>query len=118
LFACTLVAGCGGAPEHHARDAAAPGDLAAAVDGAAGHDLAAPPDLASEPDLASAFDCFNNVDCAQDQYCALPPGCAGPGNCTKRPVQCAGDCPYVCTCDFKSFCNACVAAMNGANVRS
>lgn len=54
--------------------------------------------------------------CAADEWCDLPNGCGFPdamGACKKRPQGCYADCPGVCGCDGKQYCNACTANAQG-----
>lgn len=54
--------------------------------------------------------------CAPDEWCDLPDGCGFPdatGNCEKRPQACYADCPGVCGCDGKQYCNVCEANSQG-----
>jgi hypothetical protein len=65
-------------------------------------------------------------ECTGSEFCMGPPlpGTLAPracgwfpsGNsllpllsCTNRPVRCHGDCPVVCGCDGKLYCNSCIA---------
>ncbi|MCE7891527.1 MAG: hypothetical protein DYH12_17820, partial [Sorangiineae bacterium PRO1] len=59
------------------------------------------------------------VLCADDEWCDLPDGCGYPdaqGVCKPRPQGCTADCPGVCGCDGKFYCNACGANAAGADV--
>jgi hypothetical protein len=56
--------------------------------------------------------------CGMDSYCEFEPrdcrsaiGLAGV--CAPRPVTCTKDCPGVCGCDGKFYCNACIAHSEG-----
>jgi hypothetical protein len=56
--------------------------------------------------------------CASDEYCDFPNGCGGDdstGVCKKRPQGCTADCPGVCGCDGKVYCNACGANAMGVD---
>lgn len=56
------------------------------------------------------------IQCAADEWCDLPEGCGFPdamGVCKKRPQGCTADCPGVCGCDGKFYCNACSANAQG-----
>jgi hypothetical protein len=53
-------------------------------------------------------------------YCDFPDNfqCGatdGPGVCRPRPDSCTKDCPGVCGCDSKSYCNACEAHRGGVD---
>jgi len=57
------------------------------------------------------------VQCAADEWCDFPDGCGYPdalGVCKKRPEGCTADCPGVCGCDGKFYCNVCSA--NGLGI--
>ncbi len=50
--------------------------------------------------------------CADDEWCDMPDGCGFPdaqGICKKKPQGCTADCPGVCGCDGKFYCNTCSA---------
>jgi hypothetical protein len=56
--------------------------------------------------------------CAADEYCeyGAGPSCGAADNtglCTKRPTVCTEDCPGICGCDGKFYCNACGANAAG-----
>ena len=56
--------------------------------------------------------------CAADEWCDLPNGCGSPdaqGTCKKRPDGCFEDCPGVCGCDGKQYCNTCIANTPGGD---
>jgi hypothetical protein len=60
--------------------------------------------------------------CAADEFCdfdyAGKNWCGGDdstGVCTKRPDVCGADCPGVCGCDGKAYCNACTAHAAGVD---
>jgi hypothetical protein len=58
--------------------------------------------------------------CAMDGYCSFKPrDCASPldvsGVCSPRPLTCTKDCPGVCGCDGKFYCNACLAHFVGVD---
>jgi len=58
------------------------------------------------------------TSCGADEWCDLPNGCGGPdaqGVCKKRPQGCPEDCPGVCGCDGKQYCNACGANAAGVD---
>jgi len=59
--------------------------------------------------------------CAGNEWCAyeLVGSCGKDGQrgtCTVRPPNCATDCPAVCGCDGKIYCNACEAQAGGTDV--
>jgi hypothetical protein len=59
--------------------------------------------------------------CAGDEWCAysLVGSCGREGQlgtCDKRPATCSGDCPAVCGCDGKAYCNPCEAQAAGTDV--
>lgn len=59
--------------------------------------------------------------CAADEYCDYPDHavCGGEdstGVCVKKPGGCPADCPGVCGCDGKQYCNACGAHAAGVDV--
>lgn len=58
--------------------------------------------------------------CAGNQYCAYKTsGSCGKndetGNCNDRPQSCGPECPLVCGCDGKPYCNACEAQVAGSD---
>ena len=58
------------------------------------------------------------IACAADEWCDLPNGCGNPddlGVCKPKPQGCYADCPGVCGCDGKTYCNACVANAQGVD---
>src|SRR5262249_13189613 len=59
--------------------------------------------------------------CGLDQYCHFDPStpCGGfdaAGTCEPRPQACDADCPGVCGCDGKFYCNTCDANAAGIDV--
>jgi hypothetical protein len=64
--------------------------------------------------------CTSNQACNAASYCHFTSGCgmSGPGTCMPRPTGCTADCPGVCGCDGKTYCNACGAATVGVSVAS
>ncbi len=60
--------------------------------------------------------------CQVDSYCDFEPNTCGSadrtGVCQRRPTVCTADCPGVCGCDGKFYCNACGAAAAGIDVSS
>lgn len=64
---------------------------------------------------------YPEILCNADAYCAFnPPGECGwddeSGICQPRPDVCTEDCPGVCGCDMKFYCNACLAHQAGVGV--
>ncbi|APR83681.1 Kazal-type serine protease inhibitor domain protein [Minicystis rosea] len=61
--------------------------------------------------------------CGIHEYCAFDPSveCGGfdaTGICQPKPDGCTADCPGVCGCDGKFYCNACSAHQAGVDVSS
>lgn len=61
------------------------------------------------------------VTCAPDQFCHFSPDalCGGGdqgGVCQPKPGGCTADCPGVCGCDAKFYCNACSAQQAGVDI--
>jgi hypothetical protein len=61
--------------------------------------------------------------CGADEWCAFnPAGSCGnadnTGICQPKPQGCTDDCPGVCGCDGKFYCNACTAEGAGVDVSS
>lgn len=56
--------------------------------------------------------------CGAEEYCDYADDCgaAGGGTCMERPIICTADCPGVCGCDGRIYCNACIAASMGIDV--
>ena len=61
----------------------------------------------------------SNQPCGKDEYCDFDPdelcgiGKGAEGVCRPRPDSCTTDCPGVCACDGKLYCNACEAHRAG-----
>lgn len=56
--------------------------------------------------------------CASPEWCDYPDASAcgvsdERGVCRARPASCGSDCPGVCGCDGKKYCNACLAHAAG-----
>lgn len=62
--------------------------------------------LAGEPCASDEFCDYANGDCGGDD---------GQGVCKKKPSGCTDDCPGVCGCDGKFYCNACGAQQAGVD---
>jgi hypothetical protein len=64
--------------------------------------------------------CQSNAGCKSSEFCFIEKACAVTGaklgRCTPRPAGCTADCPGVCGCDGKTYCNACCAHAAGTNV--
>ncbi len=75
-----------------------------------------PLDLLCEP-LDCPGDCRTPADCAAGQVCITADRlCGGVGTCRERPDGCTADCPGVCGCDGREYCNACEAQQSGVSV--
>src|SRR5205814_48350 len=59
--------------------------------------------------------CADNTECAPGRFC-LRFGCGGPGVCVPRPDTCPTEYSPVCSCDGRTFGNACLALASGASV--
>lgn len=64
---------------------------------------------------------FIGAVCEEDQWCDYPDdGLCGnadaTGTCRARPEVCTRDCPGVCGCDGRFYCNACTANNLGVDV--
>ncbi|MCB9594582.1 MAG: hypothetical protein H6719_17750 [Sandaracinaceae bacterium] len=69
------------------------------------------------PDVFCPEGCTSSAECARDEVCARPTGlCGGTGSCELRPSVCPGDCPGVCGCDGRDYCNECEAGQTGVTV--
>jgi hypothetical protein len=63
--------------------------------------------------------CTSNQACSPTSYCYFTDcGKSGPGTCMPRPSGCTADCPGVCGCDGKTYCNSCGAAAVGVSTAS
>ena len=52
----------------------------------------------------------NNNACASNEYCATLQGCiTTQGTCTPKKSNCSNECPGICGCDGKFYCNVCDA---------
>jgi hypothetical protein len=59
-----------------------------------------------------------NAPCASNEFCQFANGCGAPGAegvCMEKPQACDADCPGVCGCDGKFYCNVCGANAAGTN---
>lgn len=55
--------------------------------------------------------------CSSDEFCdQLGTDCGDWATCTPRPEGCTADCPGVCGCDGRVYCNACLARQAGTDV--
>jgi hypothetical protein len=62
---------------------------------------------------------FTGALCGADEYCEYANGCGlagGVGECKKKPLGCDTDCPGVCGCDGKFYCNECNANSAGVGI--
>jgi hypothetical protein len=64
---------------------------------------------------------FAGLTCEGTDWCDYDDGglCGnadGSGVCRPRPQGCPEDCPGVCGCDGKFYCNACTANTNGVDI--
>ncbi len=99
----------------------------AACSAAASAPAPAPPpaapaqDPASQPGVPLGGACGASFgECDAAGYCAHVDDACGAqvaGVCTQRPRGCKRDCPGVCGCDGRFYCNACVARARGVAVR-
>jgi hypothetical protein len=62
------------------------------------------------------------LTCTTDDFCDFEPNDCGAtdmlGTCRKRPQGCLADCPGVCGCDGRFYCNACTAQSVGVDPSS
>lgn len=80
-----------------------------------------PASVDGTPPTSTPAGCASSAECAPNEYCHRDLGCPAPsarGQCRPRPQGCARDCPGVCGCDGKTYCNACNAQSVGVNVKS
>ena len=61
------------------------------------------------------------IPCGPDEWCQFDPPAScgnddGLGICQPKPGACDADCPGVCGCDGKFYCNACGANVSGVDV--
>ena len=103
---CIFAFACG--------DDASPGDDAGSDD--AGGDDAGGDDAGA--DDAGPSGCTTERPCEEGSYCAYGGTCGrdGPGTCMVAGDFCPADCPGVCGCDGRTYCNACVAGRAGVDV--
>ncbi len=74
---------------------------------------------AGEGDAAVGVDAGESCvagGCGEEAFCNLGLSCGGPGVCQPRPGICTGDCPGVCGCDGRTYCNECGANAMGISV--
>jgi hypothetical protein len=94
------------------------------LDGDAGRPPTGYPEGGS-PLPGSGF-CDPFTPCPADQFCfymtvkencgAPSPGVIAGSACDKRPSECTSDCPKVCGCDGKWYCNECEANAAGVSI--
>jgi hypothetical protein len=75
----------------------------------------------SEPNACAVARCMTSSDCGPTEYCHVDsPDCmvtgGKEGECRTKPQGCTEDCPGVCGCDGKFYCNACGAHVAGVNI--
>jgi hypothetical protein len=81
------------------------------------------PDAPSGEEAGANCGGIAGLVCPSDQYCGqFPPNdvCGGGdsfGKCTPKPGGCTADCPGVCGCDNKTYCNECGANAAGVALR-
>jgi len=113
---CSPGPGVGGTGGAAGTGAAGTGDVGgtAGVSGAAG----SAGSVGNRPDASAYCGGIADIGCPDPdtEYCTL--GCPGGdrlGLCLPRPTDCSQDCPGVCGCDGKFYCNACEAHRAGTN---
>ncbi len=82
----------------------------------AGERFCAPGPVCPPIDCPPPPGCADDVPCPPGFYCAYPGACGGTGTCQPAPDGCTDDCPGVCGCDGRDYCNACSAQQNGSDV--
>jgi hypothetical protein len=80
---------------------------------------------APPPDAGSGQICggIRGATCAANSYCSFTAAAIcgfadATGVCRPRPQGCTADCPGVCGCDGKFYCNACTAQGMGVDVNA
>lgn len=68
------------------------------------------------PPCPPPLDCDDTRPCPDGLYCDRGDACRGPGTCFPIPEECTEDCPGVCGCDGRDYCNSCIAARAGVTV--
>jgi hypothetical protein len=121
LAAAALLVGCtsaGARLDGGAADGGALRDGGSLPDGGALVDGGMLPDGGAD---AGASRCGTRGagPCASDEWCDFPDSACGAadvgGTCQKRPTACTQDCPGVCGCDGRFYCNGCEAHAAGVD---
>ncbi len=99
-----------------ATDDAATAD--AATDDAATDDAATVDAASDDAGSDAGTSCDAETPCGAREYCVYDDVCgrSAPGHCAPRPEICTEDCPGVCGCDGRFYCNECLAATMGVDV--
>lgn len=94
-------------------DTGAPDARADAATDAATGDAAS-----SDAGFDAGASCDSETPCGAGEYCTYDDVCgrSAPGHCAPRPEVCTEDCPGVCGCDGRFYCNECIAATMGVDV--
>ena len=113
-----LAASCGGEVINNTTAAAASGSSSAG--GASGTSSATGSTGSGGAHPASCGG-KAGVPCSPDAFCQFDPAAScgnfdAPGTCQPRPSACDLDCPGVCGCNGKFYCNDCVANAAGVDV--
>lgn len=94
-------------------------DIASCV-GAVWKKTAIPPDTSACADGGQKNWCSieSMVLCKSNEFCGFSDVCGvtKTGYCTAKPTTCTEDCPKVCGCDGKTYCNECKANQDGVSV--
>ncbi|MGK4003880.1 serine protease [Sorangium sp. So ce1036] len=110
LLAAILLAACGGTVDAPSGGGGAGGADAAQSASATGAGGGAPRVCGGR----------SGGTCGPAELCDYPDDSCGhfdsEGRCTARPGGCPEDCPGVCGCDRKFYCNACAAHQAGVDV--
>jgi len=85
-------------------------------------EVVVPPDPTQCTDSGSKDWCGGetNLLCKSDEFCDLPSNAqcglvTNTGYCKPKPANCTDDCPGVCGCDGKQYCNECQAQSAGVD---
>jgi hypothetical protein len=134
IFAAVFLSGCEGtrvrsADGGGARDAGALADGGALPDGGSNADAGVALDGGGVLDGGTAFDGGANDGgsqkacgsrgtgpCPAGEYCDFVSACGANdsgGVCRTKPAACTTDCPGICGCDGRRYCNACLAHQAG-----